>query len=302
MVRPSSAELAELSVKERQELWDAHRQRPFQVATGLITSIAVLLSLGFTGFGLVYTARALRSTQEGQLTDRYTKAVEQLASPAVDVRLGAIFALQRLASDSPRDRGTIRNLLAAFVRNRDFCPAVGALTQCTSPLADLILVRTIKPLPIDVAAALTTALRLTRDGDQPADISETRFPRVQFPIGSQLTGIDLSRSDLTWAGFSGANLTSVNLRAACLTRANLTDANLSNATLYQADLYRAQLGQTNLSGADLRGADLRGVFGQTPEQIRRVARTDADTLFGTAAGPAQSCGPTRLVGTQIHPR
>lgn len=141
-----------------------------------------------------------------------------------------------------------------------------------------------------------------RDGDQPADISETRFPRVQFPIGSQLTGIDLSRSDLTWAGFSGANLTSVNLRAACLTRANLTDANLSNATLYQADLYRAQLGQTNLSGADLRGADLRGVFGQTPEQIRRVARTDEATLFGTAAGPAQSCGPTRLVGTQIHPR
>ena len=101
--RPSRTELEALSAKDRQDLWDAYRQRPFRVITSLITSVGVLLGVAFTAFGLIYTARTLKSAQEGQITDRYTKAVEQLASPAVDVRLGGIYALQRLAADSSRD-------------------------------------------------------------------------------------------------------------------------------------------------------------------------------------------------------
>lgn len=63
--RPSAAELEALSAKDRQALWDAHRQRPFQVITSLITSIGVLLGVAFTAFGLIYTARTLQSAQGG---------------------------------------------------------------------------------------------------------------------------------------------------------------------------------------------------------------------------------------------
>jgi hypothetical protein len=35
--------------------------------------------------------RTYRLTQQGQITDRYTKAIEQLGSDKLDVRLGGIY-------------------------------------------------------------------------------------------------------------------------------------------------------------------------------------------------------------------
>jgi hypothetical protein len=45
-------------------------------------------------------------SREGQATDRYTKAIEQLGSDKIDVRIGGIYALERVARDSPRDHPT----------------------------------------------------------------------------------------------------------------------------------------------------------------------------------------------------
>ncbi|WP_248961135.1 pentapeptide repeat-containing protein [Sphaerisporangium perillae] len=168
--------------------------------------------------------------------------------------------MQRIAADSPKDRLTIRNVLAAFVRNHDFYTTRPPASQCTAPLRDLYLTRTIKRLPSDVHEALTIASSLTVQGDALADFSETRFPRVELSK-ARLSRADLTRADLTFAGLWAADLTSANAAAACLTRANLTDANLGKADLRSADLYDAQLGGANLSGADLRGADLRSVSG-----------------------------------------
>jgi len=68
--------------------------------TGLIAILAVLGA----GVGLAYTARTYRLSREGHLTDRYTKAVEQLGSDKIEVRLGGIYALERLMRDSPTDQ------------------------------------------------------------------------------------------------------------------------------------------------------------------------------------------------------
>jgi aspartyl-tRNA synthetase len=40
----------------------------------------------------VYTARNFTLSREGQVTDRYTKAIEQLGSDKPDVRTGGIYA------------------------------------------------------------------------------------------------------------------------------------------------------------------------------------------------------------------
>ena len=40
-----------------------------------------------------YFTWQMRVTREGQITDRYTKAVDQLGSQHLDVRLGGIYAL-----------------------------------------------------------------------------------------------------------------------------------------------------------------------------------------------------------------
>lgn len=47
------------------------------------------------------TRQTLKLTGQGQVTDRYTKAIDQPGPDKIDVRIGGINALQRIARDSP---------------------------------------------------------------------------------------------------------------------------------------------------------------------------------------------------------
>ena len=51
----------------------------------------------FAAGALLFTARNFTLSREGQVTDRYTKAIEQLGSDKLDVRIGGIYALERVA-------------------------------------------------------------------------------------------------------------------------------------------------------------------------------------------------------------
>jgi hypothetical protein len=68
------------------------------------------------------TLRALELTEQGQVTDRYTKAVGQLGDESSPVRVGGIYALERIGHDSPKDRTTIIYVLGAFTRERSRVP------------------------------------------------------------------------------------------------------------------------------------------------------------------------------------
>jgi hypothetical protein len=68
------------------------------------------------------TLRALELTEQGQVTDRYTKAVGQLGDESSPVRIGGIYALERIGNDSPKDRTTIIYVLGAFIRERSRVP------------------------------------------------------------------------------------------------------------------------------------------------------------------------------------
>ncbi|MFI6393295.1 pentapeptide repeat-containing protein [Nonomuraea sp. NPDC050540] len=312
IAEPTQEELDGLPVEKRLELLEAQRQRDDQERERRrlnrhqwFNSVGILLGALFTAGSLIVTAVTLRNGQEelrtareGQITDRYTKAVEQLASPATDVRFGGIYALQRIAADSPRDRLTVRSVLAAFVRNHDLC-APRPAPQCTASIAELAVVRNIADVPPDVHAALTIASGLTVPGDPLTDFSQVRFPRAALE-GIRLSRADLEGADLTWAGLRGADLSGVNAPEACLTYARLRGADLSKANLRLAELSGADLTGANLSGADLRGADLQGVTGMTPDQIRAAASTDSATRFGEKRVGPQSCGPPNKLGGPLE--
>ena len=79
--------------------------------------------------GLFFTWRNLRATQakldidrQGQLTNRFISAAGQLGAdknghPNVEVRLGGIYALDRIARDWPSDYWPIMEVLTAYVRH-----------------------------------------------------------------------------------------------------------------------------------------------------------------------------------------
>jgi hypothetical protein len=66
--------------------------------------------------GLYFTARNVGLTREGQITERFTKAITQLGDKNLDVRLGGIYALERIARESAKDYGPIMEVLTAFLR------------------------------------------------------------------------------------------------------------------------------------------------------------------------------------------
>ena len=110
--------------------WLAHHDvgsaKPALVQTARDAARGRLLTLAaglFAGGALVYTARhftlsrrSLELTEQGQVTERYTKAIEQLGSDKLDVRIGGIYALERVARDSANDQPTVTEVLAAFIR------------------------------------------------------------------------------------------------------------------------------------------------------------------------------------------
>ncbi|MFD2415015.1 pentapeptide repeat-containing protein [Amycolatopsis pigmentata] len=53
---------------------------------------------------------------ERRITELYTKSVEQLGSDKAPVRLGGLYALERLAQDNEHQRQTIVNVLCAYLR------------------------------------------------------------------------------------------------------------------------------------------------------------------------------------------
>ena len=199
----------------------------------LITTLAGVFAAG----ALWFTARNYLLARQGQVTDRYTKAVEQLGSEKMDVRIGAIYALERIARDSRTDQPTVMQVLAAFIRghSREPWPPSGSEgTETEGPE------RTTRP---DVQAAVTViGRRHTQHDRQPIDLAR----------------VDLTGADLTDVHLQHVNLTSADLTLAILTGADLTDAQLSGAVLPRAHLTRADLTDARLDGANLTAAYLIG--------------------------------------------
>jgi hypothetical protein len=98
-------------------------------------------------------SRTYRLAQQGHITDRYTRAIEQLGSDKQDVRLGGIYALERIAKDSAQDGATIAEVLTALIRGRAPWPP-GPLDQPSegTPIKEIPFLRYRAP---DVHAAGT---------------------------------------------------------------------------------------------------------------------------------------------------
>jgi uncharacterized protein YjbI with pentapeptide repeats len=249
-----------------------------------ITNTRTALLAGLIGVGALLTfwlnsrvyrvtAETLRVTEQGQITERYTKAIEQLGSGKLDVRLGGIYALERIAKDSERDHPTVVEVLSAFVREHSdpvhtesepsMAKVLNAFLQGDSqPAVEQPDDKPKLKPTTDVRAAIAVLGRLPSRLDVPrADLTRADFAGAAL-YRANLSGFGLSDADLQGAGLMEANLQQANLlwanlRRAYLHGANLQDANLRQAHLEGADLQGANLRQAHLEGANLQGANPR---------------------------------------------
>ena len=86
------------------------------VIGGWLGVLAAIIGFVLAGFRTSTQLQMTQTAIDGQVTERFTRAVEQLGHERRAVRLGAIYALERVAKDSARDRDTIMETLTAYIR------------------------------------------------------------------------------------------------------------------------------------------------------------------------------------------
>ena len=256
--------------------------------------------------------RQAETAQEDLRNKRYEESAEMLGSEVLAVRLGGIYALQRLAEDHPREYHVeVMKLLCAFVRNptrdSELDHSARAERETEPPESD--------PQPRhrlreDVQVALNTIaachgrqLSIEAAGKFWLDLHQADlkgamlfdknlaappWPKVKLPsttdlvadqrgtdfYGAQLHDANLNRAQLVRAHFSRAELLRAHLVGADLSGAIFWHADLSRATFWSADLTDADFRWAILSGADFSGEGQSPATGLTQAQLDSAV-TDA---------------------------
>jgi uncharacterized protein YjbI with pentapeptide repeats len=267
-----------------------------EVRTTLLQGVAGAFLL----VGLYLTYRTIQVNREGQITDRFTRAIDQVGSRELDVRLGGIYALERIAKDSKIDHGPVMEVLTAFLREHSRLePNAEKVDRTSDDAANDGSER----LQADLQAAATVIGRRNAQNDPPErtlDLSGLWLPKGEllsanlegallmranlkesFLIGANLRNTALARANLAEAYLNDANLEGALLNVASLQGADLERANLRRADLEHANFERANFKGANLGGAILRGTRLQGAhlsqaIALTREQLAQAV-TDQET-------------------------
>lgn len=186
---------------------------------------------GITAWLTLRRVNALERTvivaEQGQITERYTRAIDHIGAyrpnneEAIEIRIGGLFALERIARESPTDYWAVADVIAAYLRMhaRDETDENGE--------------------PLDPPAE--------RKPDVQAAVQVLRS--LQPPPGERSGGLDLSGADLREADLTGAHLEGARLEYAHLEGARLWFAHLEGAWFGDAHLERARFLGAHLEGA-----------------------------------------------------
>jgi Pentapeptide repeats (8 copies) len=229
--------------------------------TGVVAFLAVLGGLG----GLYYTSRTfrvgrdaqisaskyasetlrlsqetLRQSERGRITDRYSKAVEQLGDSSHEIRVGGIYALGQIMLDSAQ----LESSLPGGPYERPIVAVLSAFIRRTAKRKDDLST----PWPPDEAE---------RDEVKPSFAIQAAL-NVLVESRPSASPPDLRDSDLRGARLRDANLNYASLRRSYLYKAKLSNAFLRHASLRSAILVEADLTGADLSDASLVDADLKG--------------------------------------------
>ncbi|HEY9368232.1 pentapeptide repeat-containing protein [Streptomyces sp.] len=223
------------------------------LAAAMLPGLAALVALLFTWMSVGQTNKDLQISEQGQITTRFNAAITNLGSASLDVRLGGIYALQRIMQDSSRDQPTVVSVLSAYVRQHAPVPVSGF-----RPAEEY------RP-PTDVAAVISVL------GNRSADREVTQDGKPLYRV--ELSSVDLRglerevglteggmprRINFRFADFTGADLRDAGLENFDLSGASLVKANMLGVKLPNADLRHAFLGGANLTDARLGAADMTG--------------------------------------------
>jgi uncharacterized protein YjbI with pentapeptide repeats len=251
-------------------------------------TIVQILGGSAVAIGIYFAWGNLITAREGQITERFTRAVDQLGNPGMEIRLGGIYALGRIANESKKDYWPIMEILTAYVRKNSNVKDENSLeivpismdVQANESIKNKVLNE--KNVSLDIQAILTVIGRREHSFEslenridlRETNLQHTNLLRANFSnaiiVGADLSGANLALANLSRAFLSGSNFSEAKAIQANFKKANLALANLSRVKFINADLSMVFFPGANLSGTDFYGANLQGAKQLTIDQLSQV--------------------------------
>ncbi|MFC5833141.1 pentapeptide repeat-containing protein [Nonomuraea insulae] len=271
-------------------------------AAGVGAAVTLLLAVRRQRHQELAAAHTTHDAAERRVTELYTKAAEQLGNAQAPVRLVGLYALERLAQDTPALRQTIVDVLCAYLRMPYVLPAeqdrhekIRAAQRAAQRAARTP--GTARPGatggrdPHEERQVRLTAQRiLTAHLRYQPPPGPRRWWRGRLPdpnpgywenlrldlTGATLIDFNLTRCRLRTAGFGGATFTgSARFREATFT----STARFDSATFTR----EAEFGEATFTGdAEFGGATFTSVSRFDAATFTGGARFDAATFSGAA--------------------
>jgi uncharacterized protein YjbI with pentapeptide repeats len=145
----------------------------------------------------------------------------------LEVRVGAIYALERISKDSPQDHIQIMEILCAYIRNNP--SPIGAKTYP------------------DVATALEVIGRRSSASIEIERLKDYRLNLAKcFFRGLELSGLNLNRADLRETVWTGCNFNEIRLDDTSLLNAELHECLIQGSSFKTADMSGFKLSQSTL--------------------------------------------------------
>ena len=214
--------------------------------------------------------RQADTAQQSLLNERYERGAGMLGSDVLSVRLGGIYALERLAAEHPEQYHVqVLGLLCAFVRHpkEDEGYQRKLAEKNADPKTSSFLREDVQAVMDWIGSRGEAQIAIEKDAKFELDLKGADLVHGQF-INANLSGAMLQGSNLSHANISATDLSGAYVNHAILKGAELTDVDLTGARFWGIDLSqsrmfrvtmpRAQLDYVNLSGANLQEVNLSG--------------------------------------------
>lgn len=235
--------------------------------TQILGGGAVAIGIYFAWKNFIIAQDNLKVAQESQITERFTRAIDQLGSidqlgnPAMEIRLGGIYALKRISNESEKDYWPIMEILTAYIRENSSAeisevPEVGKISSDIQAILTIIGTR-----KYSFRKGEDKRLELQGICLQNANLMEAHLEGINFE-GAHLEGTNFEEAHLEGAKFKKAYLGGAKFKKAHLEKADLIEVYMKKTSLVEAHLEEAHLNEahlveeTNLLNAHLEGAYL----------------------------------------------
>ena len=234
---------------------------------GVYLALVALVGVPFVYWRTWVAHKQADIAEQGLITDRFTKAVDQIGAvreeidklgerkivPNIEVRLGGLYALERIAKDSERDHWQVMEVLTSYVRQNCGEPVVMPFKIIDSSKGLELSLQLDSP-KMDVQTALTI---IGRRSQKQREIES----RLELTI--DLTRTNLQNTNLNESNFEGANLSGAHLEGAIfldtdMENIDLRDAYLEGTSLMYSVLYFANFSTAHLEGAIFNRTWLKG--------------------------------------------